>query len=298
MYDYITLIIGIHVIKHVFLRLNKPLVAFGLSFDPVIKYGEVIKYVSEFRGLRFTIRGQELTIQNSLCKFYHGYNHVNFSFSELLKAKSVLERKLGLNLDSAIVRSFEYGVLITVSKSSLVYNSLGMYKNRKPQEMTYNGTVYGIQYENTTHRLKIYDKSLEAKRNGLKVEYGLIRIEKKVSRQHLNSSPRFKNNQIQTFGDLCRRSTLQLLADDLVDSLIKIELNDVDHYSGELSLKDLRLMGYMQNYPIRSLIKEHHKKSFELDQKRYKEILADRNQNNKDNFILKVIEVIEKIIIN
>ena len=299
MYDYTTLIIGIHVIKHVFLRLNKPLLAFGLLFDPVIKNGEVIKYISEFGGLRITIRGQELTIQNSLCKFYHGYNHHNFTYSELLKAKSMLEEQLGFCLDNANIRGrFEFGVVIKVEKPSLVFNMLGMYKNRRPQQMSYNGTIYGVHYENSTHRLKIYDKSLEARRNGLKLDYGLLRIEKKASCQHLNSSPRFKNNQIQTFGDLCRRSSFQLLADDLVQSLTKIELNDIANYHDSLSIKDLRLVGYMQNYPVRSLIKEHHKKSFELDQKRHKEILADRTQNNHDNFILKVVEVIEKIIIN
>lgn len=298
MFDHIAATKEIPSIEEVFLKLNKPIEVFGLLFDPVLKYGEVIKYTSNFKGLRLTIREDELLIQNSLCKFYNGYNHLNFTYQELLTTKSMLEEQFDMCLDNARIRHFEFGVIIKVAKPSLIYNMLGMYKNRIPQQMTYRGTIYGVRHENTTHSLKIYNKSLEAKRSGLKVDEGLLRIEKRVKCNHLNSSPRFKNNQIQTFGDLCKRSTFQLLAEDLVQSLTKIELNDLSHYTENLSVKDLRLLGYMQNYPLRSLVKKHHVKSYEVDMKRYKEILADRTKNNHDNLIQKVIEVTEKIIIN
>ena len=298
MIDYIKLFLEIRAIEHVFLCKNEPLLAFGLSFDPIPKFGEIVKYESHFRGLRLTIRGTEMIIQNSLCKSFKGYNHLNFTYSELLKTKNILEEKLGLDLSNAKVGRFEYGVVIRVENPKLVYNSIGIYKNRIPQQMTYGGSIYGVRLENTTHQLKIYDKTTEARRNGLKLNYGLLRLEIKTSKSHLNISPRFKNNHIQKFSDLCRRSTFQLLAEDLVQSLNKIEVNEIGYYTDELSIKDLRLLGYMQNYPIRSLIKEHHKKSFEVDQKRFKEILANRSQNNFDNFIQKVVEVIEKIIIN
>lgn len=298
MIDYIKLLLEIQVIKQVFLRENVPLLAFGLSFNPISKHNEVVKYECHFQGLRLTIRGSELTIQNSLCKFFKGYNHLNFTYSELIQTKNILETILGLDLRSAKVGKFEYGTVIQVENPKLVYNSIGMYKNRIPQQMTFNGSIYGVRLENTTHQLKIYDKTREASRNGLKLNYGLLRVEKRTSPSHLNSSPRFKNNQIQTFSDLCRRSTFQLLAEDLIKSLNKIEINEIGYYTDDLSIKDLRLLGYMQNYPIRSLIKEHHKKSFEVDQIRFKEILANRSQNNFDNFTQKVVEVIEEIVIN
>ena len=68
MIDNITLTIGIHFIAHVFNRVKKPLEAFGLSFDPVFRNGEIVKYQAQYCGLRLTIRGAELTIQNSICK--------------------------------------------------------------------------------------------------------------------------------------------------------------------------------------------------------------------------------------
>jgi len=298
MIDYIILSVEIKMIDHVYQCINKSFIVFGLNFDPEIRNGIVIKYVSECRGLRITIRGQELIIQNSLCKFYHGYNHINFTYTELLRTKTYLEEFLGMSLEDAKVKSFEYGVMINVLKPSLVFDILGMYKNRKPQEMSYKGKVYGVFYENSTHKIKIYDKTLEAKRNNFNLDFGLLRIEKKASKTHLNSSPRFVDNQIYTFGDICKRKTFQLLGDDLIQSLCRIELNDVTYYKEDLTIKDLRILGYMQNYPVRGLVKQYHKKSYEEDQKRFREILSDKNQNNFDNFIMSVIEVIDKVIIN
>lgn len=295
MIDFVILTKEISGLENVFNEVHQPLRIFNLTFDLVIKNSIIIKYVSFYRGLRFTIQGETLTIQNSLCKFYHGYNHLNFYFWELLKTKSLLEELLGINLNDAKIRVMEYGAVIKVSKPELVYNSLGVYKNRMPQDMSYKGKIYGKCYENSTHKLKIYDKTLEAKRNGFNFSEGLLRIEKKVSLSHLNSSPRFKNNQISTFSDICRRSTFQLLGEDLVKSLNLIELTDVVFYLKGLTIKDLRLLGYMGNYSIRKLIKTNHIKSYESDKKRYLEIIKDRNENNKDNFIIKVVQILEKI---
>jgi len=217
---------------------------------------------------------------------------------ELLRAKSELEQNIGLSLDDARVKSFEYGVVISVAKPSLTYNSLGMYRNLKPQEMAYSGSVYGVSYENTTHKLKIYDKTKEAARNGFKLDYGLLRIEKTARARLLNKAKRFKNNPITTFGDLCKRNTFQLLIDDLIFSLTQIEPNDISHYTNNISLKDLRLLGYMGNYPIRNLIKEFHRESFNKDVIRYKQILSDRLNCNHNTFVQAVFDVGEKIIIN
>jgi len=272
--------------------------AFGLLFDPVIKNGAVRKYVSDLNGLRLTLCGQELTIQNSLCKFFHGYNDQNFSYMDVLRAKSILEDRLHHSLNDAKVRNFEYGVVIKVAKPELTYNSLGMYKGQTAQKMSSRGRIYGIYYENTTHSIKFYNKTYEAKRYGYNLESGLLRIEKKVKPCHLNCSPRFSRNQINTFGDLCKRSTFQLLADDLVQSLAKIEINEIGWYDKDWTPRDFRLLGYMQCPQVRYLMKEHHHRAFEKDMKRYREINNDRQLNNHANFILKVMEVLENCIIN
>lgn len=277
---------------------GEPIEVFGLLFDPVLKNGIVRKYVSDFNGLRLTLSGQELIIQNSLCKFYHGYNDQNFSYMDVLRAKSILEDRLHLSLDDAKVRNFEYGVVIKVAKPELTYNSLGIYKGKTPQKMSSRGRVYGVYYENTTHSIKFYNKTYEAKRKGYNLETGLLRIEKKVKPCHLNSSPKFRINPINTFGDLCKRSTFQLLADDLVQSMAKIEINEIGWYDNDWTPRDLRLLGYMQLPQVRDLMKEHHHRAFEKDMKRYRGINIDRQRNNHANFILKVMEVLETCIIN
>lgn len=298
MIDYIKIIRQIDMFNHVRQKINHPLNKFNLVFDPVIKKGEANSYRTKVDNLLLTIREDTLIIQNSLCKFYHGYNHLNFNYTELNQAITNLENILGISLRDAKVTSFEYGVVLNVQDPELVYSNWGVYKSKSPQAMQNQSKIYGVYYKNSTHKLKCYNKTYEAKRNGFYLEKNIIRVEKSISLSHINSSPRFKKNQVKTLGDICKRKTLELLGEDLIYSLTKIELKNIPEKYSSLSTKELRIWGYMQYEPIRLAMQKLHIEAFKEDRAKYNKIQKDYRQYNQDIFIQEILYKIEKCIDN
>lgn len=114
MIDNLTLVKTIESHSHVLNKVNESLPLFNLVFDPILKNGEVVGYAAKHKNLYLKIVEDRLIIKNSLCKFYHGYNHENLSFTQLNQAATGLENTLGLPLRDALVRSFEYGIILHV----------------------------------------------------------------------------------------------------------------------------------------------------------------------------------------
>jgi hypothetical protein len=298
MFDNITIVKHIGWTYHVIHSINEPLEQFNLEFYPNYKKGEVVSYSTKFKNMYLTIRDNQLIIRNSLCKFFHGYNHKNLTGTQLNEAVTSLENTLGISLRDSLVRSFEYGVVLPVKDPKECYQNWHLYKGRTPQIMAAKGREYGVSYENSTHRLKCYNKTFEAKRNGFYFDRNLIRIEKRVTPSHLNSSPRFKNNTIVTLDDLCSWKVLELLGEDLIISLRKIELKNLPSGYDELSTKDLRIWGYMQFDPIRRVMSKYHPEAFKVDRAKYNKIQQEYKKYNQDVFIEEASYVIEKCINN
>jgi hypothetical protein len=298
MIDNITYVKEIEFFEHVRNMLNKPFHQFNLEFHPNIKKGEVRNYIANVRNMHLMISEDKLIFRNSLCKFYHGYNHKNLSVTQLNQAVTDLENILGISLRDASVRSFEYGIVLPVGNPKECYQNWHLYKGRSPQVMSASGREYGVSYENSTHKLKCYDKTFEAKRNGFYFDRNLIRVEKRVTPSHLNSSPRFKDNKILTLGDLCSWKVQELLGEDLIISLRKIELKNLPNGYDELSTKDLRIWGYMQFEPIRKAMHKSHPEAFKVDRAKYNKILQDYRKYNQDVFIEEVAYVIKECINN
>jgi hypothetical protein len=65
-------------------RVKHPIEWKGLLFNP--KYypiGDVKEYYTFLDNLQLTIKEDELTITNSLQKYYHGHNYGDFTFEEV-----------------------------------------------------------------------------------------------------------------------------------------------------------------------------------------------------------------------
>ncbi len=289
MIDNIKIKKHIELIKHVEQRLNTPLHKFNLVFDPVIRNGSVISYRTKIDNLYLSIREDTLFIQNSLTKYYHGYNHLNFTYSQLNLAVNRLENHIGVPLRDAILTSFEFGVVIVDNKIYETFSKMGAYKNIQPESMNSHGRIYGIRFQNSLQKIKIYDKTFEAKkRYGLDVGLNLLRVEKVYSKGHIRSLAKFKDNSVLTLGDLSLRKNLELLGEDLMESLNKIELKNIPKDPSKLSAKELRIWGYRQFELTKNAMKKYHFDANKNDRSLYNKLQKEYRQYELDQFLQEV----------
>jgi len=287
--------------RSVLQRDHSPQNILGRMFDPVIRNGEVIRYKSSIGNLHLSLREDKLTIQNSIHKYIlgDGNNYSNLAYSQLFQGVIQLGNELGLDLLLAKVISFEFGVVITDNNISETLSKLGHYKGNRPLPMQVNGKVYGTFYENSTHKLKFYDKSFEVKkRTGRIIEPNLMRIEKKYSGSHLGSLAAFKNNRIHTLGDFLSWISLELLANDLVDSISKIEIRSLPLDIQGMTPRKIRSWCYLQDPYFRNYMKKYHLKAFETDRASRNKIIKEYRINGYDHLIEEVRNKLDFCLLN
>jgi len=288
MLDNLKIQIPLDVPKMALNRINAPLRLLGQTFDPVIRNGVVIRYKSSIGNLHLSFREDVLTIQNSIHKYILGddNNYSSMTNTQLFQGVIQLGNELGLDLLIAKIISFELGVVITDNNIPETLSKLGHYKGNRPMPMQVNGKVYGTFYENSTHKLKFYDKSFEVKkRSGKTIESNLLRIEKKYSRSQLQNLAILKNNRIHTLGDLLSWVSLELLAKDLVDSISKIELKSIPPEIRGMSPKNLKSWCYLQDPYFRNYMKKYHLKAFEKDRAAANKIINQYRSDGYDRLI-------------
>jgi hypothetical protein len=286
-------------IEHVVKGINEPLFKFNMLCEPHIVNGVVRDYRGKLNNLFLVIRGDNLIISNSILKYYKGNNYENFYYQELNQAVNCLENILGIPLRDSLVKSFEYGVVIPDNNPYQTYSRFGNYKSKQPHWMIKKGQIYGRYFENSSHKIKIYDKNFEVKKRcRLNMDRSLLRVEKVYSKAHFSSLSNFRNNRIVTLDDLCMRKTLELLGQDLIESLCKIELKNVPEKYGDLTTKDLRVWGYMQYPPVRTAMQKLHKEAFKEDRAKYNKIQKEYRQYKHDVFIEEVSFRIEECLAN
>lgn len=270
-------------------RVNTTFRLFGLSFDPVVRKGVVIRYKSSIGNLHLSIREDVLTVQNSISKYILGNNYINLTHTQLCQGVNHLCNELGFNLLEAQIVSFEFGGVIHDNNISKTLINLGHNKGNRPLPMQVNGRVYGTFYENSTHKLKFYDKSFEVKkRTGIIVQSNLLRIEKSYSKSYLDSLVLLKNTKIKTLGDLLDWHSLELLSEDLVSSISKIEMRSLPQFIQRMSPRNLRAWCYLQDPYFRNYMKKHHLKAFETDRALINKIIKEYRKNGYDTLVEEV----------
>ncbi len=289
MFDYIKIKVPFEAPKPVLQRVHSPLYTMGRMLDPVIRKGVALRYTSKLDNLHLTIREDELTIQNSLTKYYHENNYTNLTYSQLQQAICNIENALGIPIRHSKVLSFELGGVIEDNDIFETLSKLGHYKGKQKLPMHAKGVIYGAFYENSTHKLKIYNKTAEVKRReGIQLDKSFLRVEKSYSRAHLDSLACLKNNPIQTLDDLTSWKTLEILSYDLVESLSKIELTELPKDIERMSAMNLRRWCYFQYPYFRKTMQKYHPKAFKTDRKEINKIIQDYRQNGHDKMIEEV----------
>lgn len=261
----------------------------NLDFDPIIKDGEIVGYRAKLYNLLIIIRDEIIIIRNSLCKYYHGNNYTNFTYTQIIQAVSFLSAHIGIDLMDARVTKFEFGAVIIDNSMEETFARMGTFKNKEPHIMHDHGIPYGIYFENTGQKIKIYSKKIEAKRRyGIILDRNLLRVEKVYTTSHIKSLARFKRIKIETLGDLCMRKNLQLIGEDLVESLCKIQMKIIPDNVSNLTALEIRRWGYFQDPYFRSLMKTHHFDAFKADRAAINKFLNEYRSNGQDQFIQEV----------
>lgn len=190
--------------------------------DELDKHDNVIQTSSEiaqYKGLDFvhTLSGQ-CFVKGSIHRFFNagGDNGNRFTFSNFIEAVEALE-DFGVIPDKAILKSFEFGLNLTIPEKHLTaksfYNSI-IYRTGEIEKcMSDEGNILiGKQFTTEDTVVKSYDKIQQAK---LDNTIKLVRYELRFRRMRL-----LKRFGIETLHDLTEKSNLiQLFEKKLLKSV-------------------------------------------------------------------------------
>ncbi|MFD2543782.1 hypothetical protein ACFSSB_15755 [Lacinutrix gracilariae] len=254
------------------------------------KYGEVTTYESNIVNLKLWLRGSELTICNSLQKFYMQNNYKAFSYCQVQEAISKLNDYFDFDLYSAEVKKTAVGVVIGEQEDNTFKNWLE-YKGNKPILMRNSTRIYGAHFKGTNYNIKGYDKKYQTKaESNTKLSESLIRFELEANSRHFNN--RKHPIGIYTVADLVNKSKFDALADELLNIYDTIKKQPIINYQ-ELKPKEILLLGAMKDKDSFNGLKRHHKHSYKLLRKDYSKLLDSIADIELENSIRsKVLEQI------
>lgn len=254
------------------------------------KYGEVTTYESSIVNLKLWLRGSELTICNSLQKFYMQNNYNAFSFCQVKEAISMLNDYFDFDLYDAEVKKTAVGVVIGEQEDNTFRNWLE-YKGNKPILMRNSTKVYGAHFKGTNYNIKGYDKTYQTKtESNTTLSKNLIRFELEANSRHFNN--RKNAIGIYTVADLVNKSKFDAFADELLNVYDTIKKQPIINYQ-KLKPKEILLLGAMKDKDSFNGLKKYHKHSFKLLRKDYSKLLGSIADVELENSIRsKVLEQI------
>ncbi|WGD33938.1 hypothetical protein [Olleya sp. YS] len=278
--------------KEAVARVEKPFYWNNCLWSPNYnkKIGEITSYVAKLKNLDLKLRGSELTISNSLQKFYMNNNYKPFSYTDVVKAVAELDSYFDFDLYEAQVQRTSVGVVINDIEDNTFKNWLE-YRGKKPLVMRNKTRVYGAHFKATNYNIKGYDKTYQTKNeSGITVDNSLIRFELEASHRYTNTG---KNAiGIYIVADLVNKIKFDAFGDELLKVYDTIKKQPIINYQ-ELQPKEILLMGAMKDNACFNGLKKHHKDSFTIYRKKYAKLLekyADFELEN--NIRSKILEQI------
>lgn len=294
MLDYTKMKVKIQPPLEVVYQQFKPFFFRNFEFTPLKDKGRIY-YISFWKNLRLKIIGDILFISGSLCKAYHGYNHLNLSFSQLQELKQELEKVLDIPASLIQVTRTEFGLVTDVTNSEISFSNFGKYKHYSSEKMRDSGgRVYGVNYTNSTHRNKIYNKTQEARRNDIQLDRKILRIEKVVSLSDLRRVKAFNSFPMRTLEDVCSERVQKALFNDLISTISKIEFLDLEKI-GKLTMRELRVFSYMNDETIRKNVSKNFKVAYKNDKRVYQRCLQKLESKTFKKFLKQLYKLNETL---
>ncbi|NLP59229.1 hypothetical protein [Lutibacter sp. B1] len=264
---------------------TKPFKWCGLLWIPKMnKFGYLVSYSSEIKNLKLTIRGNEISITNSIQKFYIDNNYQTFSYTQVLKAFEKLNKHFPFNIYEANVKKIAVGVVIQ-EESNPILNTWLSVSNKKAFPMLSKNNRYGTKFFLTEYDIKGYNKTTEVKHHhNIHLNQQLFRFEVEIKR--INNINRGKNNiGVYTVQDLLNPIKYQKLANLLIEKYQKINKTPCINWD-ETTIKEKRLVASFKDTEIQNSIRKQHPDTFKKDKIQYNKLLLKLNDDNFQNTII------------
>ena len=254
-------------------RVLNPIEWNGLTFYPdVYNFGLKVLYKARFDNLTLIIFEDNLTIINSLQKYYCGNNYSDFHLKDIKNAFQKLSYELSLPIEKFKVKSIDYGVNLPL-EAAKVYPYWTEFKNKKFAPMISKGKTYGKKVFMIEYAIKGYDKTLEAKRhNGIDIRKDLFRFEVGVKRMRHLTKRRSNPINIHYAQDLFKKSNLIALSNDLLLKFNSIKRETLFNLEG-LTIAEKNIIAVMQNPIHKEDRMKNNKEAYRKYKRRYNQLI-------------------------
>ena len=233
----------------------------GLKWCPTYndKTKAVNGYKTSVNNLDLRLKGRTIKCNNSLQKWYMGNNYELFTYSQVVKALSKLNKILPFNIYEANIHYLAVGTIIEEEAKPILDTWLSL-NGKQPESMLGNNKQYGKKFYLTDYNVKGYDKTFEVKTHErIKLNKPLFRFELEIYTRNLNK--RKNSIGIYTVKDLIDKAKYQMLADELMCKYDKIEKQQNIPLS-QLNNKEKEALALFQNQEILKQYKIDHYETF------------------------------------
>lgn len=260
----------------------------GFLWQPIQnKSNYVIGYKTALQNIHLKLYGSELTIENSLQKFYMGNNYQDFTFSQVKSALDTLNKNLPVNLYETTLVKVDVGVVINHNTTQETNRWLD-FKGKLPIPMIKSNTIYGKEFRQTNNKFKAYNKTFEVqKTENLKLQQPLMRVELRGNHRYFNN--RKKPIGLYTVQDLINPKKFALLASELLNFYKSIKKQPNLDFSN-WTTKETRLYGYMNHTFSANAMKQHHKETHKKERGLYLKLLSKNQNTEQENAVYKKLQ--------
>ncbi|MGR7813220.1 hypothetical protein [Lacinutrix undariae] len=264
--------------KEVIEQQESPFFWKGLKWTPIFnkKTNQVKGYETSVNNLDLRLKGNTISCNNSLQKWYMGNNYELFTYSQVVKALEKLDSVLPFNVYNANIHYLAVGTVIEEEAQPILDPWLSL-NGKTPIPMLGANKQYGKKFYLTDYTVKGYDKTFEVKTHErIRLNKPLFRFELEIYTRNLNN--RKNAIGIYTVKDLIDKKKYQMLADELLSKYDKIEKQQSVSLS-KLNNKEKEVLALFQNQEILQQYKIDHFESFRDRRTVYNKIKKRSNNN-------------------
>lgn len=245
-------------------------------------FNEVVSYAADLKNLKLRLRGNELTITNSLQKFYMGNNYQPFTYTQVVEAVNTLNTYFGNVLLDAEVKRLAVGLVIYEVPEN-TFKMWQEYKTIQPQFMCNGAKVYGVHFKATNYKIKGYDKTYQVKKDTrIDIKNNVIRFEIEANSRYYNQ--RKDSIGMYKFSDLVDASKFQQLGEVLLSVYANIKKRKQIDFEN-LTPEQIKLMATYGNSFWANGLKKHHKHTHKKERQAYLKLLKTFSDSEIENDI-------------
>lgn len=239
----------------------------GLVFNPkFFDNGTVQAYTSKLDNLYLKMRGDTMTISNSIHKYYKGNNYTDFAYTDLVDSFYSLESDLNLPIiEKGKILKLEVGCNILPEENELDY--WVTFKNEMPITRTNKSKVISKTFEKTQYAVKGYDKFYES--GEIAEAKGLLRFEAVLHRMNAFNLSN-KDKPIETVTDLLNPCKLTRLTDWTIQLYKLIQMDNINLEA--LDSEQIKTYLIMTNPRVREIYARKFESGFKKQKSNFKKI--------------------------